>query len=700
MLKRIIDAWLVELKLLLRNIYFWILIIVSIPFFAIQYNRLLPLNPGDALTSTAFIIQAGIFMNMILGFHIMKQEVVSYSDEIFNTLPRGYFVKSIGKILTLVTLTIGFVLLALIILYIVYSFHPIPKIFYLKAIPYLFLYFGISFLISGLIGLGIGIYTNSKIAYIFFVFIWILLGPLNIATLEPIMTIIKRDLSGILIFLNLGQTDPNEPYDPVYGLPIETQRWIIKGIMLIIVLTVVLLMLLKKSYVGNFKTKLSITIASLLILAPLIYSYMQTNQIVTILHGQDSILRYDYSYYKQNPDVYFKNSNKLILNSYNIQLKKSRALSAKAIMELTTTTDSKEFIFSLYHRLKVKSAKLNGKMVNIKQKGDQINITSTELIKKNEKIKIEIEYNGLSSPFYFANEQSIMLPSYFIWYPIPGSHQAMKVKDGELKHIPMELNNDVQFDLKYDGNLDLKTNIPYKGNGRWSGYTKDGLTVVGGLMEIKKVNDKEIVFPTSMTFLHKEIPSYLKELHEITNEINKDLNVKLDSDKHNIFFISTPKWSERTPSNLLILNNQIFVGITQDYNGADLLTDKSILIPSVLQSILSNKDLLEQNEEVKYFFVSSYSYWYNMRTPIFKGEVLPLKHEIEIYKRDPKQIHEKELKILEELLKFIENNAQNTLILRSFFQDWLKELNSTQNITFNDIQNLIIKSEKRMNKNE
>ncbi|MEH6891233.1 hypothetical protein V7024_16305, partial [Bacillus sp. JJ864] len=59
-----------------------------------------------------------------------------------------------------------------------------------------------------------------------------------------------------------------------------------------------------------------------------------------------------------------------------------------------------------------------------------------------------------------------------------------------------------------------------------------------------------------------------------------------------------------------------------------------------------------------------------------------------------------ELKILEELLKFIENNAQNTLILRSFFQDWLKELNSTQNITFNDIQNLIIKSEKRMNKNE
>ncbi|PKM47540.1 MAG: hypothetical protein CVV03_02680 [Firmicutes bacterium HGW-Firmicutes-8] len=686
-MRKITDSWKIELVLLVRNFWTWIFLLLALVSVGLQFNSRLQLfDPGGALISTAFIIQGGIFVSMILGLSLVQRESVTSSNEMFYVLPNGYSSKIVGKCLALLTAIIVFIILSVMILYFLFWKFGVPYLFYWKSFIYLSLYWGTSFWISGIIGMIIGSYVKSRIAYPLLVFIWIFIGPLNSPVIKNFMAIFNTDLTPIGNFINLGQTDPYTPYDPVYGLPMEIHRWLQKGIWVISVTFIFLTITVLKSYRKPVFTVL--ILSGLLILnLPLVLLFNKEEQVIRTGYEANAVRNYDRNYYTQNTKPSFENSDSFIIESYEIDLKSFRNVTAQVKIKGKPIRTTEKLIFTLYHQLRIKSVTdENNVELSFKQVGDQILVSFPVPLKSNEHTTIVFNYEGISSPYFYANDQAVMLPAYFPWLPISGSYQAMKAEGSELIRYPLYPRNPTKYILRYSGPEPLFTNLQKKNTSVWTGQVPNGISLVAGMMTETRVGQTKVCYPVSLYKMIDTTPLYLKKVQNIAKNVNTDLNIQKSFDVSRIFFLSVPDESNLIPSNIWNLEDHLIIGINQMYNEGDLLNYDITIVPAILSSLVKNHNMINQREEIKSLFIASYAYWYGLKHNSSIENERPILVRMLDYYQNTKL--NKEASVTKEILKLIDNNKTNQLFLQAFFRDWLGRLDQNHQLNWNDILEL------------
>lgn len=690
---KIISCWKIELLILFRNVWTWATLLLSLTMVGIQfYSRVVTDDPGGALISTAFIVQGGLFVSMIFGLYLIRSEVLSSSDEMFYVIPNGYSGKLFGKCLALLSAIVLFIFLSVLILYLLYYIFEIPFIFYWKSIPYLTLYWAIPFFIAGIIGMIVGTYQNSRIVYPILILAALLMGPLNVPITENVMALLHTDLTPIMGFLNLGQTDPNSPFDPVYGLPMEIHRWLQKGLWLIAVVFLFSLRTIQINYQRFPKWGLLLLPGFFIAMFPFIYLFLQEEQVVKTGIEVDSVRKYDLNYYTMNTKANFENMDSVI-ESYEIDVKSFRNLKVRTKMKVKPLKETNHLVFTLYHQLKVQSVTTeNNTDLIFHQMGDQVKVIFPELLPAEKLQTIIINYEGTSSQYYFANEQAVMLPSYFPWLPIAGSYQAMTAEGLQLRRYPLLPNHSTEYVLRYSGPEPLHTNLSIKGEGVWSGKVPNGLTIVSGMLTEMTIRKTKIVYPISLYKMIHTVPEYVDKVEAIRNNIQSDFSMQRFSDISTVYLLSIPNESMTFPLNIWTLDDHMIIGVNQMYNNGDLLHNELFLVPSVLSSMIRSSNIVNQKMEMQTLFLESYSYWYSLRDKSnFNNEIPLMKQHLKFYKTIPTSREETKAKykqkafVTEEIIRFIDNNKHNEKLLRAFFQNWLDRLDQNEPMNENDI---------------
>ncbi|MCR4440994.1 MAG: hypothetical protein QHH10_03040 [Peptococcaceae bacterium] len=544
-----------------------------------------------------------------------------------------------------------------------------------------------------------GLYMRSKLIYPLLILIWLFIGPLNIAVFKPLMGILRIDLNTIANFLNLGQTDPNSPYDPVYGLPLEIHRWLQKGLWLINVIVLFLISVLKKSTLKSPKVIVIVSTILLTLNLPLLNSFIKEEQVITTRYEENAVRNYDKKYYAISTHPVFQDEGSFIIESYEININSFRNLKAKVIMKIKTLRETEKIVFTLYHDLRVKSITDEFKTeLSYKQNGDQVLVSFPKALDKDVQRELVFIYEGTSSPYFYANEQAVMLPAYFPWIPIAGSYQAMKAENSYLIRNPLNPQISTKYTLRYSGPQPLFTNLPKKDENLWSGEMPCGITIAAGMLTETMIRSMKVYYPVSLNKMIGTVPTFLENIKAIAGNIKDDLELQKSYGPSKVFFLSIPPDSSLIHLNLWNLGDHLIVGIDQMYNEGDFLNDKTALVPAVLSSLTMSNNMAKQSEKIKAFFMASYAYWYEMNHDSAYNEksksILLL--IIDIYNNLHYELDnyeelglKNEENVIKQIKVFIDENKSKQKLLQSFFCDWLSNLSANRLMNLEDVTRII-----------
>ena len=159
--KAILECLRVEILLMHRRSWVYLVFFLALSYFAYgAYGRVQ--IPGQIVNYTAYQVQAGIFLFLMGGVLLAREEAMTDSEEVFQTIRGGLLAKLVAKFLLLLLMSFLFTACAYVITSVLYGQFDIPSNFYLPSLRYLVLYWLIPFLITSTIGLALGVWIRSK----------------------------------------------------------------------------------------------------------------------------------------------------------------------------------------------------------------------------------------------------------------------------------------------------------------------------------------------------------------------------------------------------------------------------------------------------------------------------------------------------------------------------------------------------------
>jgi hypothetical protein len=223
----ILSSTILEIKLLTRSIWTYGAIISLGVYITLGFPQFITQDdPGRALMGSAYVVVGGMILSLIWGYTSVNREKFSFLHETIQSYENGWRTTVIAKLLSLIAGLFFVYLFSLSILIIRFAWADVPTDFWTLAFPYLLLYWILPFVVSGIIGMNVGLLTGeSKISYLLIFIVWVLFSPLATVLIDfPYNEWISKALSVLQLF-NIGQSSMFTPFDPVYGLPLETYRW-------------------------------------------------------------------------------------------------------------------------------------------------------------------------------------------------------------------------------------------------------------------------------------------------------------------------------------------------------------------------------------------------------------------------------------------------------------------------------------------
>ncbi|SEN39824.1 hypothetical protein [Lihuaxuella thermophila] len=698
-----INSWKVEMLLISRSLWTWLVFVAAAIVVVIQYQTHLEMNdPGRAVTSTAFIVLGGLFASMILGLTLVRNEHVSSSYELFHVIDRGYFAKIWGKWLALLTCVVTFSAIAALILFCMYFIYNVPSVFYSQAVFYLLLYWVIPFLVAGMVGMVSGLLMRSRLVFAVLTVIWLLTGPLNYDIFSQFFFLVPSvDPTPLMDFLNLGQTNPYEPFDPIYGFPMEIPRWIQKGIIGLGAAGFFILTAIIKCKV-KFTMRWAIVFAVMVLsLTWLSAEYAKESQVIYTGNRKYGVLGYDWHYYKKHPVPSIQDQVPFDVSSYDVKLNVYRKLSVNLDMVVVPREKGRKLVFTLYRDLKVKKVTSNGNSLSYRQSGDQIEVQLSTPINLGESLPIHFEYEGISSPFYFANEQAVMLPGYYAWLPVPGAHPVMRYEESLLFPNDLSPKAPVHYRLTYEGPEPLYSNLKKTGENRFEDTVAGGITLVGGkYVTSRTVNGTTFVYPKSFYKLESELEEMERNYRGAVQLVSNDLWISKKQDSKILFLLSLQDESETT--HLLWHSDRYAILKIQQFFNDDsrLLKDRAFFIRLTASSFVKSSP---SGQEIQNLFSDAYLYWVEQREPGWvqdgrsgMSQALERKRKtLEMMQGtlDQKQLNQlkEEISIYEDVIKYV--NEKNTREIREFFRDFHFALNQPKTLTWDEVRKLMKEGE-------
>lgn len=653
-MKKILECVRLEILMMLKS---KLTIIYIIGFLAYNYLGLYYNNEniGYTLTRSAFVIEAGLFLFLILGFNTIQREEKYSCDEVFSSISYGKVSKAISKILSIIFSSIVINALVFTTYCIFYMPYKLPAVFYMQGIAYITLYYIIPFIITGCIGMIIGLMVKGKLAYLLLIFSWVLVGATNIVIFLPIIRITrtKFDFTSVANFFNLAQTDGSAPFHVIYGLPLELTRWFQKGMVLSLLMTALILIILLKSSRGGAKEYILSTIIGGIIITSFFILYLKPSQVIYTNEEEKSVMKYDWMYYSQHQKQLVPVENNFIIESYDIDLNIKGTMNVDVDVEFKALASIDKLTFSLYRDLKVSNASIDNKNLEYKQEGDALTIFLPANIEETKSSRIHISYSGTTSPMFFANEQAVMLPAYYAWLPREGDFQLMDPLTGHSPNTPHE----AKYKLSYKGKEPLYTNLTYKGHNTWEGTVPHGITLLASDNILSKnIDNFTIYYPAAFFKQENEISKLYRKINEVNNNVNKDFQiVPNNSEAKSIFILTQPNIMYPIHPETYLFGDHIIQETTYwnfNYNPTYAATKRALTILKI-----SNMENAMENKAYKPI-ADAYQYWYALR---FEPE------EVQKCLLSKTNINSSRSDLDKSLKKFIEDNKDKPETMINFF---------------------------------
>lgn len=237
------------------------------------------------------------------------------------------------------------------------------------------------------------------------------------------------------------------------------------------------------------------------------------------------------------------------------------------------------------------------------QEGDNISITLPELIKKGEEICLRIEYEGLSSHYFFCGEKAVLLPAYFNWLPFPGEAKSMYTEPPLVNTSPLYINTPVSYDIDVKYNKKVASNILSDTN-HITGISDDGLSLISGYSYYIE-NDCRYFY--TMDISVDEMQTYTKKLSEYINMVENDLGIEESKIKQAFFVPFKEECLAMQDTNYIVNSTKIGDTLyTSSYPDTKHLNEEYYTYEAVACIFNSNIDFVSQDVESKSKMVSAY----------------------------------------------------------------------------------------------
>lgn len=371
---------------------------------------------------------------------------------------------------------------------------------------------------------------NKYYSMILFVLSVLLFSPLteNLVWIEKPLIPIDQIINYISLPFAVFYQNSNWAVDYLYGLQNELYKicadifWILLSLVIV-----------KRKNI--YKSKPRLLISSLAVV--LLFSSIYIPQSLGRTNEKWDQGRSDINYYGVFQSVFYNIKNtgcdykkekeiSYYIDKYDLDVNINHKLNVDANMKLISKQPQKEFDFTLYRNYKIRSLNSND-LKSYAQNGDFIHIEFNKPIKNT---NIEIKYSGYH-PNLYSNNQAVLLPGYFAWYPMAGEKQLYcmfeKSNNTIYGYNPYIRNRKCMYNVSVKSNYSILCNLVNKNKNIFSGKS-DSLTIIGGNQVIKKDNMFENYYPL---FLTNEM-----NYEKFSNTRNNYLN-KFEKRIHNTFHI-------------------------------------------------------------------------------------------------------------------------------------------------------------------
>ncbi|MBE2908639.1 hypothetical protein HPK01_11025 [Anoxybacillus flavithermus] len=676
-----------------RNPLFWVLLVCFLAyvyygfhFYSTGYN----FSPGEALVRMSFAVQGGMLAFLFFGVLFIRLEENNHLHDIFSSIPKGNSYKFMGKFLFFSVFT----LFVCLFVFSIYAFLFFRKgisflSFYYDAFLYIVLYWGLSFLLSMLIGALLASWFKGKIIYPLILFVWALIGPANSYFFGTAAS--KSLFSDFLAWINLGEPNPLALFNDLYGFELSVYHWMKKLFMLLLISFLFLFThFIRKR--GNIEKRFYMYFALCSVsIGALIYYFTLDRQI----YISNSLLtetreRVDETYYHTLSHEYSEPHPDIAITKYDVNMKIKRLVEINTTVTLVNNYKQplNNVSLSLYHGFKVIDVSSNHKKLSFEQKNDLLNIQLPSELRPKQSCQISISYEGLSSPLFFANSRAVYLPYYFPWLPSNNIEPAFQYTRLGLIRNNHQWGNDAEIALTYDGPNPLYTNIKKIGNKKWHGRSSFGLSVVvGNIAEMNRKNGgAQFVQPMTWGKNLYQYPEFKERTNEMMKNISNNFNIEYKGFPELIIFVPILSISDFVAEEYIwFASDHLIYGTGLQYNATILPYNESyytyMLVPA-----LTWKYKGIQIDDIEYLnlFDSVYAYVYNQQHGIeddggflpdvyyMKSEKDKIKNSIIQWVKNEENIETKN-NFCREWFKLIENGRQdwNTLkeLTKQYFYD-------------------------------
>lgn len=680
------------MKILTRNIWTYIFLIANLLYLLPVTLSFIPKNnAGEALAASAYFSVSGVLFFMVLGYFLSNTEDRNNCSELMATLNDAKLAQSFSKIIVIFIIALSASMLGFLIYFIEYLIYKIDMYFLVPTIKYILLYYLLPFTISGIIGIIIGTFIKSKLAYILLVLIWCFITSINTVIFQLMTNFLLIDLRKLGVILNITVSEPHMLYNPLYGLPIEKRRFIFMGIYLFIVLFILTLQNLLKYEKRNRYLKIVIPLF-LFIFGSFGWMYKHSSRIIYYDLTSDSIRHYDQDYPPYKQAINSNSYNKININSYDINLDITKDLSASVTFDISfPNSDISQGSFTLYHGFNI--TKLNtsqGKDLNFKREGDIVTFYLPDNKEKN--LTLNIEYSGFSSPSFYANANGIFLPGFFPWVPHDSLFNHSNTSTNKL-NINSSI-KPVHYSLKLIHPKSVYCNIPPIDKNLWKGISNDGITVLAGEINSSNSSNLNIVYPKVFSQQVNLIPDYKPQLEKFMFDIADDFQVTAKSlEIKNIY--SIPIISTFNNTNLINNGSEFYINSDTNFINKTKQAPSRIFIIPLAENLCSNEILNSQNNIIYNSFFHCYEYWYMYKNKEARLEhstfMLALQaHKFYAENKDLDSHSTKKIYDFYNLLNdFFSKHINNEQFMQNFFRDYYKYLSTNPNLTIDEVKDFI-----------
>lgn len=572
------SCWRNELRLFWRSRWLPVAL-TALPMMALLYQiimlRVDSEHPTGWLSLSAHISLVGMLMFMLLGLTSSWRERRANCDEVMHALPGSVLLHTGSKLLALLAVWGSTCFATVLVLFPMVWSMATPAAVYGESCLFLLMYWFLPWLICTMMGLLIGMMVHSKLAYPLVLLIWLLTSPINMGFFRIIMMALGGavDLRRTAYLFNLSIFDPQQGYNPTYGFPLEQGRWASRFLCMAAIGFLLFAIASVRSRAVYRRTAAVVCAGVLAIGIPSAVVAVRPSQLMREYHDPLAAGSYDSTYYETHsnlPDI--ASSSVPQVQAYDMTVDTRRGqLEATVKMTAAFSGSIDEAWFTLYRDLLVDKVTVEGSDIeDYTQTGDYLHVPLA--IGAQRTASITLHYAGVMSPFMYANDQAVMLPAFFPWYPRAGVNPVMltnrTTSGAQLLAQPAQ---SASYTVTYSGPQPSFSNLPKEGDAVFSG-TADGMTLMAGTMASVSVDGATVVYPKANYPSPAHFSAMLRQLKEQRASLASlfpEGNLNLDT----VFLVSND-WPVTSDNSLWAMTDHTVLSISgSDWQGLFLEDD-------------------------------------------------------------------------------------------------------------------------------